>query len=210
MAPSFGHISSFLLHLFIAALLFYAHETYEIRPLEMAIPVELVEESLPPQIPPEEEIIQKIQPEKKPHPVQPTPIPAQTKKVAPHSKKPQKAALKKKHAPPPPKEPDFEEEEKKSEISFKRYEQILAGWFNRIKPEIQVEKGLRTYGILHIRVDRQGKIIGAALDASTGITFLDEIIMEMVDAADPVPAPGHYISDEAVHYDFLLPIHFNG
>ena len=76
-----------------------------------------------------------------------------------------------------------------------RYEQLLPLWLNRFRtyPPLARQLGLEGEGIVYLRINREGKVLYASIAKSTGHQLLDDALLSMVAAANPViPVPADY------------------
>lgn len=90
-----------------------------------------------------------------------------------------------------------------------RYEQLISSRIQQFKhyPPAARATGAQGEGVVRLRITRRGKIIYSSLERSTGSEALDAAIMEMVEAANPLPPvpeeyPGGYL------VEFLIPVSF--
>ncbi len=76
-----------------------------------------------------------------------------------------------------------------------RYEQLLPLWLERFRtyPPMAKQLGLEGNGVVYLRIDRKGKVLFASVSRSTGHQILDDALLSMVAAANPVIAvPENY------------------
>lgn len=79
------------------------------------------------------------------------------------------------------------------------YEQLLPLWLNRFRtyPPLARQLRLEGIGVVYLRIDRQGKVLFASISRSTGHQILDDALLAMVAAANPViPVPKDYNPNE--------------
>lgn len=91
-----------------------------------------------------------------------------------------------------------------------RYEQAISVWVGRYKVYPDEAKRRRVEGrpTVRVRINRQGKVLYNAIEKSSGDAFLDQALMNMVKAADPMPAvPENYPQGEEL--EFLIPVSFS-
>ena len=71
-----------------------------------------------------------------------------------------------------------------------RYEQLLPLWLERFRtyPPMAKQLGLEGNGVVYLRIDRKGKVLFASVSRSTGHQILDDALLSMVAAANPVIA----------------------
>ena len=89
-----------------------------------------------------------------------------------------------------------------------RYEQVLFSWLVRHKqyPMLAQRRGLEGRGSVRVRIDRGGRVLDRAVEASTGEKMLDEAALDMVRRASPFPAvPSEYSGGS---FEFVAPIEF--
>lgn len=90
-----------------------------------------------------------------------------------------------------------------------RYEQLLALWIHKFKhyPAEARMKNQEGTAILHLVIDRSGRILKSELSTKTGYTLLDEAVIDMVKQAKTVPAvPDDYPGENEL--EFQIPIRF--
>ncbi len=90
-----------------------------------------------------------------------------------------------------------------------RYEQLLPLWLNRFRsyPPLARQLGLEGKGVVYLRINREGKVLYASISRSTGHQILDDALLAMVAAANPVlPVPADYSVD---YNEFSYQIEFN-
>lgn len=91
-----------------------------------------------------------------------------------------------------------------------RYEQAISVWIGRYKVYPDEAKRRRVEGrpTVRVRINRQGKVLYHVIEKSSGDAFLDQALMNMVKAADPMPAvPENYPQGEEL--EFLIPVSFS-
>ncbi len=91
-----------------------------------------------------------------------------------------------------------------------RYEQAISVWIGRYKVYPEEAKRRRVEGrpTVRVRINRQGKVLYHVIEKSSGDAFLDQALMNMVKAADPMPAvPENYPQGEEL--EFLIPVSFS-
>lgn len=91
-----------------------------------------------------------------------------------------------------------------------RYEQAISVWIGRYKVYPEEAKRRRVEGrpTVRVRINRQGKVLYHVIEKSSGDAFLDQALMNMVKAADPMPAvPQNYPQGEEL--EFLIPVSFS-
>jgi len=89
-----------------------------------------------------------------------------------------------------------------------RYEQVLFSWLVRHKqyPMLAQRRGLEGRGSVRVRIDRGGRVLDRAVEASTGEKMLDDAALDMVRRASPFPAvPAEYSGGS---FEFVAPIEF--
>ena len=92
---------------------------------------------------------------------------------------------------------------------MRRYEQLISIWIQRHKmyPETLKRQGIQGTGMVRIQIDRLGNIKRFKLERSTGSQTLDDSIIAMVRAADPVPpVPKDYPAGNLI--EFLIPVRY--
>ncbi|MGB1539412.1 MAG: TonB family protein [Rickettsiales bacterium] len=91
----------------------------------------------------------------------------------------------------------------------RRYEQLISVWIQRHKtyPAEAMQQGVQGKAIIRIRIDRTGRIKYFKLQQRTGSPMLDEAVIAMVRAANPVPpVPANYPAGNLI--EFLIPISY--
>ena len=81
------------------------------------------------------------------------------------------------------------------------YEQMLPLWLEKFKvyPEQANILGLKGEGVIKITIKRNGKVLKAEIEESTGHPILDSALLTMVESADPViPVPDDYYPEDTV------------
>ena len=89
------------------------------------------------------------------------------------------------------------------------YEQILLAHLERNKRYPRAARSQRQQGVVLVRfqMDRQGRILSSRLARSSGHDLLDEEVMELLQRAQPLPAPPHSISGTAI--ELTVPVEFH-
>jgi TonB family C-terminal domain len=90
-----------------------------------------------------------------------------------------------------------------------RYEQKISGWLQRHKVYPKEAKELKQEGkpVLRVRLDRGGQVTFFAIEKSTGFQILDRAALDMVNRANPFPAPPPDYPGNGV-LEFLIPVQF--
>ena len=85
--------------------------------------------------------------------------------------------------------------------------QLLA-WLERHKRYPRVAQEQRQQGVASLRfaLDRQGRVLSFRLDKSSGFTLLDEEVLELIQRAQPVPAPPPEIPGDRI--EVAVPVAF--
>jgi protein TonB len=85
----------------------------------------------------------------------------------------------------------------------------LLSWLERHKRYPRVAQEQRQQGVASLRfaLDRQGRILSFRLDKSSGFTLLDEEVLELIQRAQPVPAPPPEIPGDRI--EVLVPVAFS-
>jgi periplasmic protein TonB len=85
----------------------------------------------------------------------------------------------------------------------------LLSWLERHKRYPRVAQEQRQQGVarLHFALDRQGRVLSFRLDKSSGFTLLDEEVLELIQRAQPVPAPPPEIPGDRI--EVLVPVAFS-
>lgn len=92
---------------------------------------------------------------------------------------------------------------------IRRYEQLISIWIQQHKmyPKSAKDQGVQGSALVRIRIDRQGNIKYFKMEQSTGYSILDDAIVAMVRAADPVPpVPANYPAGNLI--EFLIPVSY--
>jgi len=91
-----------------------------------------------------------------------------------------------------------------------RYEQAISVWIsrNKVYPDEAKRRRIEGSPTVRVRINRQGKVLYHVIERSSGDAFLDQALMNMVKAADPMPAvPENYPQGEEL--EFLIPVSFS-
>ena len=93
---------------------------------------------------------------------------------------------------------------------MQRYTQQISLWLQRhqVYPDGLRSQGISGNAIIRLRIDRTGRIKFFRIEQSTGNAELDDAVVAMVRAANPVPAvPANYPAGNLV--EFLIPVNYN-
>ncbi len=91
-----------------------------------------------------------------------------------------------------------------------KYEQLLSGWIDRHKiyPAAALKDGMEGKVVLRLRIRRNGEVIRAAIERSSGYVLLDQAVLETVTRSAAMPAvPSEYPG--GAQLEFLIPIRFS-
>lgn len=90
-----------------------------------------------------------------------------------------------------------------------RYEQKISAWLqqHRIYPSEAQEQKLAGNPLLRVRMDRSGNVKLFIVDRSSGHDVLDQAALQMVNRANPFPAPPENYPGGAL-LEFLIPVTF--
>ncbi|HEU5046457.1 MAG TPA: TonB family protein [Rickettsiales bacterium] len=89
------------------------------------------------------------------------------------------------------------------------YGQEISLWLtqHKVYPEDAKRQMLQGTVVVHIRIDRQGRILYSGISSSSGSALIDQAAMAMVHASDPVPAvPANYPKDSELAFE--IPVSF--
>jgi protein TonB len=92
---------------------------------------------------------------------------------------------------------------------IQRYEQTISLWMARHKiyPEPVKEAHIEGDAVVRIRIDREGRVLYSTIDRSSNNAMIDQAVLAMVQASDPVPAvPTDY--PDGSQLEFLIPVSF--
>lgn len=93
---------------------------------------------------------------------------------------------------------------------MQRYTQQISLWLQRYKvyPDELRARGIHGKAVIRMRIDRAGTIKYFRIEQSTGYPELDNAVVTMVRAANPVPAvPENYPAGNLI--EFLIPVNYN-
>lgn len=96
-----------------------------------------------------------------------------------------------------------------TEETVRRYEQMISLWVQRKRNYLDglMPAGVKRKMMVRLRIDRSGNIIFAQLERSSGYAALDQAVVNMVKASNPVPAvPSDYPKGNVL--EFLVPINY--
>ena len=88
------------------------------------------------------------------------------------------------------------------------YEQLLLGQLQRFKRYPHVSQMRRQQGVPYVRfrMDRQGQVLGASLERSSGYAALDDEAVSLPSRASPLPAPPDDVPGDPL--EIVVPIEF--
>lgn len=88
------------------------------------------------------------------------------------------------------------------------YRDVLRSWMDRYKqyPRQAERRSIEGEPLLRLTLDRNGNVLAATLERSSGSALLDREALSMVERAQPFPAFPDYVVEESLEY--LIPIVF--
>ncbi len=164
--------------------------------------------------PPEPEpVIPEVEPSPAPHPevVLPKPQPPKPKpRAKPVERPPVPQPVAPIPAAPTPVAPAAPTPPARSTANVRAtWQAQLLSWLERHKRYPRVALEQRQQGVANLRfaLDRQGRVLSFRLDKSSGFTLLDEEVLELIQRAQPVPAPPPEIPGDRI--EVLVPVAFS-
>ncbi len=97
-----------------------------------------------------------------------------------------------------------------SSEALRRYEQLISAWIQRFKtyPDEARRQKMEGEGAVRIRIDRRGNVQYRIIERRTGYQLLDKAALDMVQAANPVPAVPADYPRQGELLEFVIPVSF--